>query len=41
MIHDSFHGEVVVVIELTLPPLRWGDPWVRIDRKLEALSDQV
>jgi len=24
MIHNSFHIEVVVVIERTLPPVQWG-----------------
>jgi hypothetical protein len=33
----------VVVIELTLPPVQWGDRWrgVRIDRTLEEDADQV
>jgi hypothetical protein len=27
MIHNSFHIEVGVVIELTLPPVQLGDRW--------------
>jgi len=43
MIHNSFHIEVVVVIERTLPPVQWGDRWrwVRIDRTVEEVVDQV
>jgi hypothetical protein len=41
MTHDSFHIEVVVVIELALPPVLRGDRGVRIARKLEGIGDQV
>jgi hypothetical protein len=43
MIHNSFHVEAVVVIELTLAPVQWGDRWrwVRIARTLEAVAYQV
>jgi hypothetical protein len=41
MTHDSFHIEVVVVIELTQPPVLRGDREMRIARKLEGIGDQV